>query len=164
MCLSSILILYTHVRLCLASGNFPSGFPTKILYALISSPYTCHMQRQSHYSWFDQPDNVWWGIQIMKLVITRSPLFPLTQSYTCPNIFLCTSACVRYNLSQRYTTRAKIVIIQFHKLNYYYYYHYHYYYCNIELNQNELLLLLVLLLLLLLLLLLTAKYLLTTSD
>ena len=34
----SILILSTHLRLGLPNGLFPSGFPTKTLYTLLSSP------------------------------------------------------------------------------------------------------------------------------
>jgi hypothetical protein len=34
----SILLLSSHVRLRLPSGLFPSGYPTKILYALLYSP------------------------------------------------------------------------------------------------------------------------------
>ena len=34
----SILILSTHLRLCLPSGLFPSDFPTKTLYTPLSSP------------------------------------------------------------------------------------------------------------------------------
>ena len=34
----SVLILSTHLRLGLPTGLFPSGFPTKTLYTLLSSP------------------------------------------------------------------------------------------------------------------------------
>jgi hypothetical protein len=38
ICLRSILILSTDLRLGLSSGLFPSGFPTNILYAFLFSP------------------------------------------------------------------------------------------------------------------------------
>ena len=40
----SVLILSTHLRLGLPSGLLPSGFPSKTLYTLLSSPIcaTCH--------------------------------------------------------------------------------------------------------------------------
>ena len=45
----SIPILYTHVRLGLPSGLFPSGFPTKTLYPPLLT-HTRHMPSPSHSS------------------------------------------------------------------------------------------------------------------
>jgi hypothetical protein len=46
--LRSILIFFTHLRLGLPSGLFPSGLPTNILYAFLFSPYSCYMPCPSH--------------------------------------------------------------------------------------------------------------------
>jgi len=37
--------------------------PTKILYAHV------HMSNPSHSSWFDHPNNIWWYVQIIKLLV-----------------------------------------------------------------------------------------------
>ena len=46
----SILILFTHLRLGLPSGLFPSDFPTKTLYTPCPHPYAPHAQSISFFS------------------------------------------------------------------------------------------------------------------
>jgi hypothetical protein len=31
--------------------------------------HSCHMRRPSHYSWLDHPENIWWRVQIVKLLV-----------------------------------------------------------------------------------------------
>jgi len=58
----SILILSSHLRLCLPSCLFSSGFSTSTLHTLL--PHTRYMPRPSHSSWFYHP----WGVEI---ILTR---------------------------------------------------------------------------------------------
>ena len=59
----SILIISTHLRLGLPSGLFPSGFPTKTLYTLLT--HTRHMPSPSNSSSFYHPHNIGWAVQII---------------------------------------------------------------------------------------------------
>jgi hypothetical protein len=73
----SILILTCHLHLGLPSGVLPSGLPPPPRTCIhLSSPCTCRMPRPSHSSCFDHPNDVWWGVRIVQLVIFRSPSFP----------------------------------------------------------------------------------------
>jgi len=62
----SIFILSSHLRLGLPSGLFHSGFFTKTLYTPL--PHTFYMHRPSHSYRFYHPNNIGWGVQIIKLL------------------------------------------------------------------------------------------------
>jgi len=57
--INPILILSSYVRL--RSGLFPSGFPTKILYASLMS-HACCMLRPPHLPWSDHLNNSTWTV------------------------------------------------------------------------------------------------------
>jgi hypothetical protein len=65
--LRSILILSTHLRLCLRSSLFPSGFATNILYAVL--PHSCYMPCPFQPLWFDHSYYTWRRVQVMKFLI-----------------------------------------------------------------------------------------------
>jgi hypothetical protein len=62
------LILSSHLRLGLLSGLVPSGLPTQTLYTRFPAPYVSHAL-PSRYSWFYHPNNIWWGVRTINLLI-----------------------------------------------------------------------------------------------
>ena len=79
-----ILILPSYLRLGLQVVSFPQVSTPKLCIHL-SPPHTCYLPRSSLSSTFDHPNNIWWGVQIMKLPIL-SPL-PCYLVALRPNVF-----------------------------------------------------------------------------
>ena len=50
--------------------------------------HTCYMPCSSHYSRFDHLNNIWWAVQVMKLLTGLSPSLPWTASPLGANVFL----------------------------------------------------------------------------
>jgi len=67
----------------LGSSNWPLflRFPHQIPVYTSSLPHTCYMPRPFHPFRFDHPNNIRWGVQIIKLIIMQFSPFP---SYRVP--------------------------------------------------------------------------------
>ena len=62
-----IYFRFLHRRLDLQSGLFSLGFPPETFYSFSFSPYICHMPRPLRTPFVDQPDIIWWRVQILHL-------------------------------------------------------------------------------------------------
>jgi len=70
--LRCILILSSHLRPGLPTGLFSSDFPTKILYAFITSLVHAACLVPSHRTRPDHSNNIWCSVQVLKLLIMQS--------------------------------------------------------------------------------------------
>ena len=64
-----ISIYFFHIHKGPWSGHLPSGFhqsPVRVSVLL-----THHIPYPSHPRWFDRPNNIWWAVQITKLLIMQ---------------------------------------------------------------------------------------------
>ena len=52
------------------------------------NPRTCCMPHPSHYSWFDRSNNIWWGVQVIRLLLCSFLHSPVISSLLGPNILL----------------------------------------------------------------------------
>ena len=84
----SILILFSHLRLVLPSGLFPSGFPPKI--SVHASPllHTCFMPRPYNCTWFYHPHFTGWGFQTISSTLCSFLHSLLISLLLGPNILL----------------------------------------------------------------------------
>jgi hypothetical protein len=55
----------------LSSNPFPSGVHTETPYAFLVSHLHCHMPRPYHSCRLDNPNIIWWGVPILKLLIVQ---------------------------------------------------------------------------------------------
>jgi len=85
--LTSIPILSSHLRLGFPSCLFHSAFSHHNVVCFSYLPHASYMSRPSYHSWFDHPNNIWWSIRDMKLLIMQSSpisrhFLPLMSKYS----------------------------------------------------------------------------------
>jgi len=51
-------------------------FKNSVHFSTSPLPHACNISRLSHSTWSENPNNIWWGVQIMKLLNSQfSPVF-----------------------------------------------------------------------------------------
>jgi len=82
----SIHILSAH--LCRSpKWPFPFRFSDQNFVHISHSTHACYISRPSHPPWFDNPSNIWWSVQVIKLLIKMSSpgsrhFLPLRSKYS----------------------------------------------------------------------------------
>jgi len=71
----SFLILSSHLRLRFQVLSFPHVSPPKSCIQHSSPLWVLHAPL-FWFFWFDYPNNIWWGLQIIKLLVMSSPPLP----------------------------------------------------------------------------------------
>jgi hypothetical protein len=72
--LTNILILSSHLCLGLPEWSLLFRFPNKNIVWISHQSHACYMPRP-HLPWFDHPNNKWWRVQVLKLIIKESSQF-----------------------------------------------------------------------------------------
>jgi len=70
LALKSTLILSSYRSPEFPTRLLPLSFPIKSQ-CISPVPHTCYMPRPSHSSSFDQSNNIWWAVQVNKLLVIQ---------------------------------------------------------------------------------------------
>jgi hypothetical protein len=71
-------------------------------------PHACYMSRPPHTPWFDRPDNIWWSLQVVKLLIMQSSPSSCYFHHPSPNILLSTLFLNTFSLCSYLSVRDQV--------------------------------------------------------
>ena len=81
-----------------------------------SVPHTCYIPRPSHSSLFDHPNNIWWGVNVMQLLVIPLLLLPY-KAHKFPSVPYSQTLSLRSFLivsdqfPHAYKTTGKIIVL-----------------------------------------------------
>jgi len=97
------IILPSTLRSCELSLYFSLPHQTPVCISFLS--HTCHIPRQSHYSWFHHLTNIWWGVTTVSSLLSLSRNSSATSSRTSSTYFLLFMWCGKFHSLKKQLTK-----------------------------------------------------------
>jgi hypothetical protein len=100
--------------------SLPFIFPNQNTVCISHLSHLCYLSHSSHTAWFYHPNNIWWSIQVMRLLVMQSSPtshpFPtlgpniLLSTLVSNTVNLCSSPSMWDQISHPYKTMGKIMV------------------------------------------------------
>jgi len=116
---TSILMYFSHLISNSSTWSLPFRFSNQNIVCISHLSHTCYMLHQSHPLWFDHPNNIWWCVKVMKLLMMQSSPAPcnflpfLLSILYSDFLSQCSSLCVRAKFHSHTKQQVKLQVCIF---------------------------------------------------